>query len=165
MATWEDARRIAEIHVAAWKEAYRGMIPDQLLDGLDVSRREALWRHLAEDASAPVFVAVQEGQLVGFCHISPTRDKDSSGSAEITAIYLDPVYWRQGLGRQLCSAAAVFASEEGYERITLWVLVENLSARRFYEGIGFRVDGTAKTEVLAGIEVNEVRYGMELQAE
>ena len=36
----DDAVPIAEIHVALWQSAYRGLLPDSLLDDL---RRVALW--------------------------------------------------------------------------------------------------------------------------
>ena len=35
-ATVDDARAIAEVHVASWRWAYRGQLPDDLLDGLSV---------------------------------------------------------------------------------------------------------------------------------
>ena len=35
-ATEADARTIAEIHVAGWVAAYRGMVPDELLASLSV---------------------------------------------------------------------------------------------------------------------------------
>lgn len=33
-----DARAVAEIHVAGWRWAYRGMVADELLDSLSVER-------------------------------------------------------------------------------------------------------------------------------
>jgi RimJ/RimL family protein N-acetyltransferase len=52
---------------------------------------------------------------------------------------------------------------EGYPRITLWVLAENVRARRFYERSGFRLSGA--THVLQGLgDVPEVCYERELGA-
>jgi len=39
-ATPEDARAIAEVHVASWRYAYRGLLPDDVLDRLSVEERE-----------------------------------------------------------------------------------------------------------------------------
>ena len=39
-----DAPKIAHIHVETWRTAYRGQIPDTVLDAPDVERRTALWR-------------------------------------------------------------------------------------------------------------------------
>ena len=38
-ATPDDARAIAEVHVASWRWAYRGDLPAEFLDGLSVDDR------------------------------------------------------------------------------------------------------------------------------
>ena len=44
-STVSDARRIAYIHVETWRAAYRGQMPDAVLDALDVERRTANASH------------------------------------------------------------------------------------------------------------------------
>jgi hypothetical protein len=39
-ASQSDARAIAEVHVASWRETYRGIVPDAFLDALSVAERE-----------------------------------------------------------------------------------------------------------------------------
>ena len=39
-ATPEDARAIAEVHVASWRAAYRGVLPDTYLDRLSVDENK-----------------------------------------------------------------------------------------------------------------------------
>lgn len=39
-----DAQAIAEVHVAAWKTTYRGIIDEASLSRLLVSNREQLWK-------------------------------------------------------------------------------------------------------------------------
>jgi hypothetical protein len=39
----EDARSVAEVHVASWRHAYRGLLPDDYLERLSVDDREAMW--------------------------------------------------------------------------------------------------------------------------
>lgn len=58
----EDARAIAAVHVGAWQVAYRGLMADELLDGLSVAQREEVWREaLAGGGSPAVYVAVDSG--------------------------------------------------------------------------------------------------------
>ena len=45
-AVIHDARAIAQVHVESWKSTYRGILPEALLDGLSVEKREASWREL-----------------------------------------------------------------------------------------------------------------------
>ncbi len=42
-ATPGDARAIAELHTAVWREAYRGLVPDQYLDTTTVEDRRTRW--------------------------------------------------------------------------------------------------------------------------
>jgi len=42
--TLADAERVAEIHVQAWQVAYRGILPDEILDAIKLEERVALWR-------------------------------------------------------------------------------------------------------------------------
>src|SRR5438309_5691153 len=42
-ATRADARAIAEIHVAAWRAAYRDLMPQSYLDSLSVEERAPMW--------------------------------------------------------------------------------------------------------------------------
>jgi len=34
---------IAEVHVSSWQAAYRGVLPDDLLDGQSLPEREQSW--------------------------------------------------------------------------------------------------------------------------
>jgi ribosomal protein S18 acetylase RimI-like enzyme len=159
-ATIADAQSIARIHIASWQAAYRGQIPDAVLDNLDVEKRATFWRsHLASQPLG-VFVAEMNQEIIGFCDLIPSRDEDSNPqiTAEIAAIYINPGYWRQGAGRALCHRALETARRENFTAVTLWALTSNTAARSFYETMGFRLDGATKTEPMANYELHHVRF-------
>lgn len=162
LATCDDARTIAGIQVASWREAYRGILPAAHLASLDVGRRQEVWSKLCGAADSRVFVVSTGPAIAGFCHLSDSRDENADGVAEITSIYLDPGTWRRGLGRRLMSAAVDCATRKGKRAITLWVIEENLAARRFYEAIGFVADGATKQEFRQGFTLQEIRYRLDL---
>jgi RimJ/RimL family protein N-acetyltransferase len=153
----EDAAAIATVHVGSWQAAYRGLMPDALLDGLSVTQREVTWRDaLSDDQGPAVYVAVQDGAVVGFCAVAaPGRDSDAADdSAEIGAIYVDPGLWRTGVGRALMDVALRDLRAGGWRSVTLWVLAENHQARHFYARLGFEPDGAEMThEPSGGTEV------------
>ncbi|GAA4247772.1 hypothetical protein [Dactylosporangium darangshiense] len=66
-ATVEDAGAVAAVHVGSWRAAYRGIVPQEHLDGLDVARgTEILRRHLAGPARGEdVLVATPAGGSSG----------------------------------------------------------------------------------------------------
>lgn len=149
-ARLEDAPRIAEIHVRSWQDAYRGLMPQAFLDGLEPAQRLPRWVRALEAPDWPrggsLVVAGPDGDLAGFASIGPTRDEDDDPArvGEVRAIYLAPAAWGQGLGRRLMTAALEHLTSAGYAEATLWVLDANDRARRFYAAAGFAADGAAK---------------------
>lgn len=163
-ATPADASAIAHIHVETWRAAYRGLMPDAVLDALDVERRAAFWQDRLAQPWGSVWVA-EDDSLAGFCDLIPSRDQDAAPDevAEIVAIYVLPAHWGQGVGRALCEQALAQARQRGCRAVTLWVLASNHNAMRFYEAMGFALDGAQKTKTVAnGVEVEEVRYRLAL---
>lgn len=162
-ATAADARGIAEVHVASWRHAYRGLLPDGFLDRLSVDEREASWREAFRDRGAAVFVAEEEGRVIGFASFGPSRDGDAGPEVgEIPAIYVDPTVVGAGVGRALLDAAIEAMREAGYRRATLWVLEANAHARRFYKRAGWRWDGTVSRHDFDCANEPVVRYAVEL---
>lgn len=162
-ATAADAPSIAHIHVETWRVAYRGQMPDAVLDALDVGRRTAFWEERFTQTRGVVFVAKDGGRIMGFCDLIPSRDKDADAQAvaEIAAIYILPQHWRKGAGRALCDRALAEARGRGYKVVTLWVLASNGDARRFYEAMGFSLDGATKADrTTDGNELHEIRFRM-----
>jgi ribosomal protein S18 acetylase RimI-like enzyme len=166
-ATVSDAARIAHIHVATWRTAYRGLMPDDYLAGLSEDRRADFWRKRLAESRGAVIVCERDGEVVGFCDLVSSRDTDAEpvGVGEIAAIYVLPKHWRRGVGVALCRCAMQMGQSLGFSMITIWVLETNIPAIRFYEAQGLRPDGARKKEKLTSdFEITEVRYVLELVA-
>jgi ribosomal protein S18 acetylase RimI-like enzyme len=166
LATTDDADPLAAVHIRTWQVAYRGLIPDETLDSLDVEDRAGRWRaYLAEDHT-DTFVALHDGSIIGFCSIEPSRDEAEarSGVGELTSLYVDPDHWRVGAGRALCDAAIAQAQDRQFQTLILWVLEANRGARNFYESMGFQLDpGVGFTRGFGGgAEIAQVRYHIQL---
>jgi GNAT superfamily N-acetyltransferase len=158
-----DAAQIAVVHVRSWQAAYRGLLPQAYLDGLDPAQRVGRWeRTLAEGmvGRAGVLVADAGGTLLGFVGYSPSRDGDADPDriGEIGAIYLLSNAWGKGIGTLLMNAALACLAEAKFSQVTLWVLDTNVRARRFYEAGGWSADGAHKLDESRGFSVAQVRY-------
>jgi RimJ/RimL family protein N-acetyltransferase len=160
----EDARAIAEVHVAAWRWAYRDDLPAEFLEGLTVDDRERGWiEWLASDERTGTFVAVQDGGVVGFCSFGASRDDGATEETpEILTIYLLEDAAGHGIGRVLFAAANDCLREHGYERAMLWVMASNERSRRFYERAGWSWDGTTSEHRFDCANVPIVRYTADL---
>jgi hypothetical protein len=67
--TVSDAPGIAGINVQTWRVAYRGQIPDAVLDALSAKRRTVGWQEWLTQTQGQVFVAEDGGSIVGFCDL------------------------------------------------------------------------------------------------
>jgi ribosomal protein S18 acetylase RimI-like enzyme len=158
-ATPADAPAIGRIHVESWRESYRGLLSANLLESVAALVRAAMWRGLEHERPILLFVAQQaSGELVGFAGGGASRATALPHDAEVYAIYVLRAAQRFGCGRRLMGALATALLARGFKSLCLWVLEENASARRFYEGLGGLLVG-AKTEGDGEDEFREVAYG------
>jgi GNAT superfamily N-acetyltransferase len=67
----------------------------------------------------------------------------------------------KGYGRALLERCIGELEKQGFGRIILWVLEENLSARRFYERNGFVCTGEYIEDNIGGKPLREVLYVFE----
>lgn len=150
LAVPADAEACAAMHAACWREAYGPYAdPDRLAERLaDTGRWVSAWtRHLTE--GPPRVLAEDDGELVGFSVVGPTRDPDAGAPAELYAIYVRAAYWGTGLGQRLWEAV------RPDEPCSLWVLEANERARGFYRRNGFEPDGGR--ELYADLGAWEIR--------
>jgi len=160
-----DAPALAELHVRAWRSAYRGQLSDEFLDGLRVEDRLEMHRRALEHPQPELrtWVADDGGRIAGFAVTGRSEDGDAGErTAEVYAIYLDPERVGTGLGRVLFEHAVGDLAQRGFEVATLWVLESNARARRFYERAGWRPDGTVSAERVDCEMRPTVRYRVEL---
>jgi GNAT superfamily N-acetyltransferase len=159
-AVVDDADAIARVHVRSWQAAYRGFMPDELLDSLDVAARARQERERLGQLpdGVAVFVAIDPtGQTVGFAQVGDYEEGDGSG--QVYAIYVDPEHWSTGAGRALMAAALDFLTGGGPRPVRLWALDGNERARRFYERCGFVADGAVGSHNVRGeLEVPIIRF-------
>lgn len=164
-ATAADIGSIARIHVTCWQTAYRGILPDETLDGLRGEQREGLWRGWMAGADVHTLVAVSERRIAGFTRLCPARpiEDPPPDAAEVTHLYVDPAAQARGAGKALLESAVDIARSTGYRTLVLWVLEENRSARGFYERFGLSPDGARHTDPgYLGNDAVELRYALAL---
>ena len=133
-----DATAIAGVRIACWRETYRGIVPDTYLDAMDVEKSGELWTRVltAAPAGASVFVAEDDGAIVGFSAGNMLKEPRHELNAELTAIYLRRPYQHAGIGRRLVEQVAAAQREQGANGLIVWVISENKRARAFYEALG-----------------------------
>ncbi|HNB51383.1 MAG TPA: GNAT family N-acetyltransferase [Anaerolineales bacterium] len=161
----QDAPGVAHVHVQSWQTSYRGLIADEVLDNQSLPRRQTYWEQvlttIETEANVPHFVFVAEnetGEIVGFTSGGKSREENLPFEGELYAIYLLDEAKHQGLGAKLFQAFVEKLLATGYHSMMLWVLSDNLPARRFYEKMGGRAINE-QTITIGGYNLSEVAYG------
>ena len=140
-ATGDDLPALAEVFVAAWQSGYGGVIPDDVIDAMDVRTAAAELSPSLVAADRTTLVALDAADVVvGFTIFGPDRDRDAG---YLASLYVSPTAGGRGVGRSLLEAA--LQAMPGVD-ITLWVFAENVRARRLYERAGFEPDGAELTD-------------------
>ncbi len=157
----DDAERLGDIHTRAWQFAYRGMMPDSYLDGLDPQERITMWRNGLRDGGRVdvvrrVAANLESGLVDGFVLAGPARHDEQIG--EVYAIYVDPGVIGTGTGGLLFDTATSALKAAGFTEAILWVHPDNTRGRGFYEHKGWAPDGATRSEELMGVTAPEVRY-------
>ncbi len=145
----EDIDAVAAVQVAAWRAAYRGIVPPAFLAGLDPAE-VARWRR-APPPTVRTLLAVEGDVVVGFATFGPGQ----GGAGQVFALYVHPDRWGGGHGRALLTAA--LGELRGHAEVHVWVAEGNHPARRFYERMGLAADGEGAVEDIGGA-VPVVRY-------
>jgi GNAT superfamily N-acetyltransferase len=167
LAREADIPALVDAHARSWRASYGDLLPAGLIEDVLAARdaRAERWRTRLADPSDPGAFLVAEiaGQAVGLAITGPSRDEDGdAATGEVYAIYLDPGVIGRGVGRALFAAAVADLVSRGFERAILWVLSDNMRARRFYEAAGWRPDGATKRDVRDGGTLDGTRYRREL---
>ena len=164
-ATVEDVSGIAFVHVRSWQFAYRGHMPDEYLDGLDVEKLTNMWRELTQSPDKIIFVAEDsENNIEGFSALGPSRDADANAStAEVSALYVDPEKWSKELVAHLSASLDQVRNRE-FHQVTLWGIGSKSTSTFFYESFVFIEDGAVKDDDhWKSFAVREVRYRLDLR--
>jgi len=159
-AASQDGPAVAAVRVASWRATYRGIMPDGFLQAMDSN--EAQWCKVAAGGEPGVRLLVCEvgGQVVGFACYGPARPPHFDYSGELYATYLLPEVIGSGYGAAAMREAMADLGRMGYGDMMLWVIENNLRARRFYERFGgIEISNSRQSFDIGGATIWEVAYG------
>jgi len=155
-----DLAGAAQVLIDTWRSTFRGIVPDDFLDGLSYPDAEARLRRRLESATHGdcMYVAeADDGQIVGLATGGKSRFDLAPFSGEVRALYVLPSHQRQGLGKSLIHELVTNLARDGFSSVVICVLRENTNARRFYETIGGQPAEERLINV-GGRDLDEITY-------
>jgi GNAT superfamily N-acetyltransferase len=159
-ATADDAPAIARVRVESWSTTYRGLIPDAYLDAMELDASIEMWNRVltAGPNTTSVFVAENDGDVVGFAAGNMLKEPRHDLDAELSAVYLRREFHHAGIGRRLVCAVARAQRTHGASGLIVWVIAGNKGARAFYERLGATLLAEQPFE-WDGMDLVEAGYG------
>lgn len=156
-ATSEDAAEIANVHISSWREAYRGMLPQEYLDQLPLSFRERmnLWRKISADDDKALFVAEAPQGIIGFAGYSHPREESMKSYGELGAIYLLEKHQGKGIGFDLLKVGMQKLMEWNYSKAYCWVMKTSPTIK-FYQKTGATLSGVEQDDEIFGVTTRDV---------
>lgn len=162
-ATLQDWSTLGAIHSESYRSAYEGIMPEDYLSKFTVEQRQSYYQKALIEDNEKISLILVDDEPVGCMTIGNCRDTDLNDTfGEIWAIYLLKDFWGKGYGKMLLLWGLERLKELDYRNVSLWVLNENTSARRFYVSLGFTHDGTEQV-IARGVELVQARYRKSLK--
>ena len=142
----EDAEQMQEVFYRTWLATYpneeAGITVDDVEDQFnDRNSKEKLAKRRDwisnPSAGEHVFVAKEEGKIVGLCSVILHDDKN-----RLKTIYVLPEHQGKGAGTLLWQEAQKFLNPK--KDTVLWVATYNANAIAFYKKLGFQESGNQR---------------------
>ncbi len=140
-------RLLYEVH-----KVHSDVRPDLFKAGARKYTDEQL-EEILQSGERPVFVAEQDGQVVGYAFCIPKQFVGDRSMTDVRTLYIDDLCVDEAargkhIGTKLYDFVLDFAKRQGYYNVTLNVWADNKAAVKFYEKIGLRVQKIGMEKIL-----------------
>lgn len=156
-ANLSDAKNIATLIVSGWQTAYKGLINQNFLNSMSISKMAEGWSKniTSQNKDNHIFVYENNNKILGVIRFGNPDDENSSYNAEIHVLYVEPSLKRQGIGTKLFNFAKDYFIKNNTINMIIWCLKNNIHSINFYKKMGGKIVGTRKS-VVNNIKLEEV---------
>jgi len=133
---------------------------------MSVEKRTAAWEEIIKDLDTSkqfLFVAEDDNRIVGFASAGPARKTGLEFDGELYAIYADPEYYGQGIGKSMFEKCVDNLRHNNFSGFYCWVLADNKRGREFYKRVGGEIiEGQEVIAEMGGQKLKEIMYGWKM---
>lgn len=161
IASHKHFQGIAALHFLSHTQSFRDFADLSWVENRDLERYLKFWDTYlaAQEDRDRTWISLDGERVIGTITImarencseiflpSDITDPANQDLACLRLMYIDPGYFRQGIGSRLVDLAQRFMEEEGYQRGVLITHAANRKARSFYEKMGWVLDSLIDEQV------------------
>ena len=133
----KDCADVVHVVTVAWNETYKGIVPDDFLEGLYLNEEQRTinsYNKFNENDNHQYVLEV-DGKVIGFVNVGSTDEKEYDNCGELHAIYIINGYKGNGFGKKLINIGIEELKKMGYNKMIIGCLEGNPS-NEFYKHIG-----------------------------
>ncbi len=130
----EDADAISAVYAPIVSETAISF-EDSPPDSAEITRR------MQSRPRLPWLVAEVDAQVVGYAYASPHRQRSAYRWSADSSVYVDSLWFSQGIGRSLYERLISEVRELGYVSLFAGIALPNAASVRLHEDVGFRAVG------------------------
>ena len=133
----KDCVDVAHVVTVAWNETYKGIVPDDFLEGLYLNEEQRTINsyNKFDENDNHQYVLEVDGKVIGFVNVGSTDEKEYDNCGELHAIYIINGYKGNGFGKELINIGIEELKKMGYNKMIIGCLEGNPS-NEFYKHIG-----------------------------
>lgn len=99
-----------------------------------------------QQAGLPWLIAVSDGEVRGFCYLTPYRPRHAYRHTLEDSIYIDHTFQQRGAGSRLLGHAMAWAEQAGFRQLIANVGdSENRGSIALHRAAGFEITGTLRS--------------------
>lgn len=151
----KDISRIAEIIVFGKRVAYRDIFKNDWVSFNELQVISIAKEYHENPSLIENMFVFDDGIVKGVINYQTVADE-----VEICEFYVEPFFKGEGIGRKLIQHIINEVKTNQKKRIFLWVIKDNLSARKFYEMNGFQECG--QTRLIEGTDKIDMCYELKI---
>jgi GNAT superfamily N-acetyltransferase len=136
----EEVPALVRLRLETREETYRGIYPDEWIDGFDFAASEERFHGIAADPDQNVFFIEADGETAGYlCYGRELESTMPENSICINMLYLLRAFQRRGIGAMALEQVRAYCRSIGRKHFYNGCNLYNENAARFYQAMGGRM--------------------------
>ena len=160
VATAADVPDLANVQLRSALAGFAHIFPESIPKPTQQSLATE-WAELVDSEDMSVLLAADDGNVVGVVSYGPDLTPRRGTDSVLLKLYVVPEHFGRGIGSHLYDRAIGDLAGSGYTKVRLWVLEQNLTARRMYERRGWRLQPWSRSD-WPGSGILELGYSLDL---
>jgi len=161
LAVATDCKNLSKLKRLVWESTYRGIYPDEKIDGYDYKKNEERFLEIINNKDVELYVVESNDKLVGYMDYGKPYRPFDDYEQEIGLLYLLSDYQRKGIGKKLFQLAYGNIKNKGYNSFFISCNKYNIPAQKFYECMGGKIicvdedsDNKAEVQIKYHFDIN-----------